>query len=527
MNKQRSSTFDPEMLSQQRMAFFKLRFHSPVSKDTRCSLCSELMRDAVYTNCCGNYFCQECIVRLQNVKRPCPKCYENKFDVMVDKSARAMRAKINSLRVYCPMSKNGCKWIGPLESLEHHLKYGEAALGNGACQFLSVECPNKCGTHIPRGDVPRHLRDRCNQRTVSCPHCGFTDTHDHVTCVHYSTCSQYPVDCPNGCKMPRVQRKEVKDHMENKCLLRMVKCEFDYVGCKGEYKATDESQHMAEKTAHHLSLLSTYCCNLSAENESLRNICYQLQETCAGLQSELTSQRSTLKQTQIDLWSIKLKLPQPLPTDQGGEAPPPHSPPVPPRESRDRIYSEPNAFRAVNAQGHGENAVEKLEVSLASSGFSSLDESMVASSVFNHNKRLSVLSTSSEPPLVQSRQYDVPRTRHKSSPPASGKQGKSVHSHKVLMRSSSPMFESGSIKPTISTKPDLLPKPVIPPPVPQRPTRYAITNGRGVFNGDSASNTNKIGSSRTLPASITEELQDVFTTAETLLCSDDEDAETS
>ena len=95
------------------------------------------------------------------------------------------------------------------------------------------------------------------------------------------------------------------------------------------------------------------------------------------------------------------------------------------------------------------------------------------------------------------------------------------------MRSSSPMFESGSIKPTISTKPDLLPKPVIPPPVPQRPTRYAITNGRGVVNGDSASNTNKIGSSRTLPASITEELQDVFTTAETLLCSDEEEAETS
>lgn len=533
MNKRRSGVFNSDSLNHQQMAMFKLTFHSPVTKESRCSLCSELMRDAVYTTCCDSFYCQECITRVQSIKRPCPKCNSIKFDIVKDNQARTMRAKINALRVYCPMSKNGCKWIGPLEGLDHHLKYGEATIGtgSGACQFLAVECPNKCGSHVTRGEIPKHLRDRCNQRKVSCPHCGFTDTHDHVTTIHYSDCALFPVDCPNGCKMPRVQRKEVKDHVENKCSLRTVSCEFEFAGCPSEFQYTNESRHMEERTTYHLSLLSTYCLKLSSESETLRNMCYQLQESCANLQSELALQKSTLKQTQLELWSVKLKLPQPLPIDEGEEmASPSHSPRLPPRDHRNRIYSEPNTFtmKGYN-QSHNRHPIERGKLSLPSSGFSSLDQvATTGSDLSSIPRQYSVPSLHSHTLPV----YDKPRTRHQLSPPMSGKPVKPICSPPIPKLADSsespPVVLETTSKPPKPIKPDKLVRQVVPPPVPRRPIKYAnlgVVN-RKLSNGVVSEQTDKIGSSVTLPASLSSELQSVFSTAETPIASSDEDCET-
>ena len=558
MSNRKSGNFDADSLKQsQQMAFFKLTFHSHVSKDILCSLCSELMRDPISTSCCENFFCKECITRVQGVKRPCPKCYEVKFDVVHDNKSRSMRGKINALRVYCPMSKSGCKWIGPLEGLDHHLKYGDTTIGSGgACQFLAVECPNKCGTHIPRGEIPKHVRDRCNLRKVSCPFCGFTDTHDHMTCIHYNICALYPVDCPNGCKMPRVQRGEVKDHIKNKCPLRTIKCPFLYAGCRSEFKSTDKVKHMEEKLSYHVGLLSKHCCELSGENASLRNICSQLQEVFVGLQSELAVQRSTLKQTQLELWSLKLKLPQPLPngSSQGGEVPFPCSgsnsqipPTVTHRELRERIYSEPNAFMLKDHQGqnHRDDSSqqgEQCSTSLTSNGFSSLNGEQEERSKFNHAPHKPVLSSASSEPNLTTKsqtlpQYDTPRTRvhtrHKSSPTASGKPVKPVFSLPIpevlepAVNDVPPGPPNGPIKPG---KPDVPPKPIVPPRIAPRPViKYAnlpMVNGRGVANGKVTNGNSKIGSAHTLPARISKELEEVFSAAETPLVGCDKGEET-
>ena len=537
MNKRKSATFDSDSRNHQQMAFFQLTFQSPVSKDSRCSLCSELMRDAVYTTCCESFFCQECISRVLTARRPCPKCARSKFDTANDNKTRAMRSKINMLRVFCPMSKNGCKWIGPLEGLDHHLKYGETNFGSGACQFLSVECPNKCGTHVARGDIPKHLRDLCTQRKISCQYCGFTDTHDHVTAVHYSSCTLYPVDCPNGCKMPRVQRKEVKDHVDNHCPLRTIQCEFEFAGCPSEFRATNESRHMEERTTYHLSMLSTYCRSLSEDNDALRNLCYGLQESLAGLQSELSYQKSTLKQTQIDLWSLKLKLPQPLPVDVEGEEelPPTSSTSIPLRKTCERIYSEPNTFTVRNyAYGyHGDNYVTPNKTSLSSSGFASLNE------LDDEGSEVEPLPRISSVPSLKSHTfpgYDKPRIRHQSSPPEPAKLVKPVLSPPIpeLLEpcdpADSPPIEIATgnpDKPVKPVKPETLPRQVIPPPVPQRPVKYAnmvVANGNGTDDvmKRAASAHTLTGSIRSIP----DELQDVFSTAETPIGSCNKESET-
>ena len=47
-----------------------------------------------------------------------------------------------------------------------------------------------------------------------------------------------------------------------------------------------------------------------------------------------------------------------------------------------------------------------------------------------------------------------------------------------------------------------------------------MVSGRGVANGKVAGSNGKIGSAHTLPARISEELEEVFSTAETPLASD-------
>jgi hypothetical protein len=344
--------------------------------------------------------------------------------------------------------------------------------------------------------------------------------------------------------MPRVQRGEVKDHIENKCPLRTIKCQFLYAGCQSEFKSTDESKHLEEKISYHVGLLSKHCRELSGENESLRNICSQLQETFVGLQSELAAQKSTLKQTQLELWSLKLKLPQPLPNDsnQGGEAPSPHSgsnSQIPPtaerRELRERIYSEPNAFTLQDhqVQNYGDDSSEPGEqcsTSLTSSGFSSLNEEEERSK-FNHAPHKPISSASSEPNLTTKSQtlpqYDTPRTRvrtrHKSSPTASGKSVKPVFSLPIpeVLEPATDSVPGPLNAPTKPVKPDVPPKPDMPPRVAQRPVmKYAnlpLVNGRGVANGKVTNSNGKIGSAHTLPARISKELEEVFSTAETPL----------
>ena len=190
-------------------------------------------------------------------------------------------------------------------------------------------------------------------------------------------------------------------------------------------------------------------------------------------------------------------------------------------------------------QNHRGDLSDQGDTSLASSGFSSLNEEEERSE-FSHAPHKSISSAFSEPNLTAKSQtlpqYDTPRTRirtrHKSSPAVSGKPAKPVFSLSIP-EVVEPATSSMLVQPNTSTKPvkpDVPPKPVIPPRVPQRPmVKYAnlpIVNGRGVTNGKVTGSNGKIGSAHTLPARILEEHEDVFSTAETPLGSSDEGEET-
>ncbi len=268
------------------IAHFKVTFVNSVPPSYLCSLCSELFKFPCHVNCCQIHFCQECIGRIKQMERPCPNCLENDFMIIFDMSDSTLKTKIDSLKVYCPMRKSGCKWTGKLSVLDDHLMWGEAECPDTTCRVIPVQCLSGCGSVIARGSINDHLRNSCKRRETSCKYCGLKDSYDQLTTVHYSICHKYHVSCPNGCKMPGVERGSLKTHLEAECPFRNVYCEFHFAGCGEEFLVSEQLHHATTAISVHLSLLSTFTRSIQVENKELRTYCTRLEKVCASLQRD-------------------------------------------------------------------------------------------------------------------------------------------------------------------------------------------------------------------------------------------------
>ena len=268
------------------VAHFKVAFVSAVPPSYLCSLCGELFKFPCHVNCCQTYYCQGCIGRFKQMDRPCPNCAEKDFMVISDDSDSTLKANVDGLKVYCPMRKNGCKWTGRLEVLDDHLMWGEGECTDDTCRVVPVQCVSGCGTTMPRGSMKSHLRNSCKRRETSCKYCGVTESYDQLTKVHYSVCHKYHVSCPNGCKVPGIERSQLKAHLETGCPLRIVNCEFHFAGCGEELRLSDQSRHMTNAVTTHLGLLSTFTRSIQVENKELRSYCTRLENVCVSLQRD-------------------------------------------------------------------------------------------------------------------------------------------------------------------------------------------------------------------------------------------------
>ena len=56
-----------------------IRELDPVPDDLYCKKCTLVARRLTITNCCGESFCQACIVNTQEKGKSCPVCAENNF----------------------------------------------------------------------------------------------------------------------------------------------------------------------------------------------------------------------------------------------------------------------------------------------------------------------------------------------------------------------------------------------------------------------------------------------------------------
>ena len=117
-------------LGPSRSGGYEYEFVDAVDPKYVCSICTMVIRDARLATCCGHHYCESCLrewlnSRAQHTLDVCPQCRQ--INVINKEKIR----EINKLKIRCTNKTKGCKWVGELGALKHHLESD-----NGCSLFL-------------------------------------------------------------------------------------------------------------------------------------------------------------------------------------------------------------------------------------------------------------------------------------------------------------------------------------------------------------------------------------------------------
>lgn len=270
----------------------ELTFQTPISRKYSCVLCRSLLRDPCQVTCCGSSYCRECVDRLSTTSGKCASkdCGKNYAIITDGPTVEELERKImQQLKVYCLLRDGGCKWCGTIEQLEkeHMASTDYDKHDTLACQYQEVDCPNRCGAIIPRGNVVEHRLSDCENEVSMCEYCGMEDNSYVIYKVHQKVCPSVPVECPNKCGVPGTVRSEVLVHLENECPIRLVSCGYRHVGCEEQVRFVNLNEHNTASYQKHLDLMSEKLEFVSNENNELREENDKLQNDVATFVSKL------------------------------------------------------------------------------------------------------------------------------------------------------------------------------------------------------------------------------------------------
>ena len=223
-------------------------FVDTIAPKYHCNICMKALRDPRLTECCGQHYCDSCLRKWLERSMSCPHCRTEGFSSILNK---AMIREINEFKLRCTNKTKGCKWVGELGSLKHHLE------SDNGCDYVIVTCSNTaynvmpmrrstlttCGEGMERRHLTYHQENECLYRQCRCQYCGYIDTYDAIAGRgeirnrdsmimygrnHYEQCYEYPLKCPNECGAENIKRKDMKTHREN-CPLELLDCPFKYI----------------------------------------------------------------------------------------------------------------------------------------------------------------------------------------------------------------------------------------------------------------------------------------------------------
>ena len=133
--------------------------------------------------------------------------------------------RVRSLRVKCPYTANGCKWIGDL------------------------------------GDVNDHEAVQCEFQPKPCLYCDFTTIQKEKLKKHLMTCDKHTFPCPNGCGAAP-SRKSLDKHL-NECPDQLICCKFSILGCHVELPRKEMDRHIATSEEHSTEFLLQHVMKLT------------------------------------------------------------------------------------------------------------------------------------------------------------------------------------------------------------------------------------------------------------------------
>ena len=222
----------------------------------QCPVCFGIVLEPVQTSC-GHLFCAKCV---KEVTR-CPACCEQ-FTSVPD---HFNKRRVRSLRVKCPFTANGCKWVGDL------------------------------------GDVGDHEAAQCKFQANSCPYCGFTTIQKEIFQNHLKVCDSHTFLCPNGCGAAP-SRRGLNQHLE-KCPEQLVQCKFSMLGCDAvlprktmEHHVVTSAEHSTEFFLQHVMKLTDFVSQLCAKSGVWN-----------PLEEKMWLTNKVLQKEPVPLWVIKME----------------------------------------------------------------------------------------------------------------------------------------------------------------------------------------------------------------------------
>ena len=298
-----------------------------------CTICSKVFRNPFQAVCCGENFCEVCINKWREEKTACPHCREDGFQVVINKD-KVREVKV--LRVYCTNSRQqqeansagregreggdragGCDWVGELGDLERHLNANPTPPRTQmkGCLFVKVEC-KFCHEQIMRCYL-RHHQDNCQLRDYTCPYCGYSDTYKFIEEQHLETCQMLPVPC-DSCGL-EIEKCNLEYHINTDCPLIYVKCVLAPIGCNGEFKREDMSEHMREHQMVHETLVKDTVDHIDAAETNLFSEIERQQKFISEREAERRKFKSEMKTLESRLVVEKEKVSLELKTIMASE----------------------------------------------------------------------------------------------------------------------------------------------------------------------------------------------------------------
>ena len=106
------------------------------------------------------------------------------------------------------------------------------------CGNFRVPCYLNCGAILTRKDVINHVRNKCNNRLMNCEHCLLTIKFYFLQ-AHYSRCPSYPLECRNLCGN-KIPRSQMEKHVTIDCPLTYLPCPLK---CQNTFRRKDLKTH--------------------------------------------------------------------------------------------------------------------------------------------------------------------------------------------------------------------------------------------------------------------------------------------
>ena len=225
-------------------------------QDRFCPVCTKLLTEPFLSDC-GHHVCRECRGRIMaSGKTECPTCRGPNLlsDARLNKH---LQREIYDLKVHCKHHKAGCKWV---RDLKDHLDPVRRK-----CKYLLLPCSFGCGKQVRSSSMKQHKLYRCPKRDHTCKYCSYHNSRDIVMEQHLPVCPEFPVKCPNKCKIKGLKRKQLKAHI-NECPLQRIECPFSSAGCTVKLPRNQMETHEDIAMRQHLRLVAAHLSSKQQES---------------------------------------------------------------------------------------------------------------------------------------------------------------------------------------------------------------------------------------------------------------------